>query len=162
MKFFLFIHLLFLWTCAIAYSQDVSYFSLLQKVLWVTWNFVFLFLKLLLLWTCAFTYAQVVSYFHYLITFIILTKSVVSDMKLVFFLHLLLLWTCAISYAQELSYFLVVQIFCHSDKRCSEWYEICFLSLVQSLMLSKLLFIHNFCHSDKKISNMKLFFSQWT
>ena len=47
---FLFLHLLLLWTCAFAYAQRVSYFSLLcyfyhcdQKVWWVIWNLFFFF-----------------------------------------------------------------------------------------------------------------------
>ena len=53
-------------------------------------EFVFLFFHLVLLWTCAFADAKPVSYFHYFIIFIILTKSVVSDMNFVFLsLHLL-------------------------------------------------------------------------
>ena len=70
MKFvFLSLHLLLLWTCAFAYAQRVSYFTMLITFIILTksvvsgMKFVFLFLHLLLLWTCAFVYAQLVSYF---------------------------------------------------------------------------------------------------
>ena len=134
MKFvFLILYLLLLWTCAFAYAQLVSYFSLLynlsfsQKVWWVTWN---LFFSLSTCYFCELVHSLMhrrYVTFHYFITFIILTKSVVSDMKFVFlFLHLLLLWTCAFAYAQEVSYFSLLHNFYHSDKKYGEWHEICF------------------------------------
>ena len=72
MHFFLFLHLLLLWTCAFADVQEVSYFSLLHAYLFIIltqrWEvmYFFLFLHLLLLWTCAFANAQHVSYFSLL------------------------------------------------------------------------------------------------
>ena len=155
MKFvFLILYLLLLWTCAFTYTQLVSYFSLLhnlsfsQKVWWVTWN---LFFSLSTCYFCELVHSLMhrrYVTFHYFITFIILTQSVVSDMK--FFLHLILMWTCTFAYAQGVSYFSLPHNFYHSDKKCGEWYEICFsLSLLATSVnlcihlcsVGKLLFI---------------------
>ena len=133
MKFlFLFPHLLLLWTCAFTYAKWVSYFSPLHNFCHSNkkcgeWHEIgFCFSPLATSWTCAFTYAQLVSHFS-LITFIILTKGVASNMKFVFlFLHLLLLWTCTLTFAQLVSFFSPLHSFYHSNKKCGEWHEICF------------------------------------
>ena len=109
--FFLFLHLLLLWTFIFTYAQMVSYFSfitflILRKNVVSDIKLVFLSpLATFVNWCIRFSVGKLLL--HHLITFIILTKSVVSDMKFVS-LHLLLLWTCIFTYAQMVSYFLVI------------------------------------------------------
>ena len=102
------------------------------------------------------------------LTLIILTQSVVSDMKFVFlFLHLLLLWTCAFAYAQRVSYFAILHIFYHSDIKCGEWHEICFsLSpfatsvnlCIRVCSVGKLLFLTLIILTQSVVSDMKFVF----
>ena len=132
MKFvFLFLHLLLLWTCAFTYAQRVSYFALLHNFYhsdkkcgeWHEISF-----SLSPLATSVNLCIRLCSVGKLLfLAFIILTQSVVSDMKFVFlFLHLLLRWTCAFAYAQGVSYFSPLHNFYHSDTKCGEWHAICF------------------------------------
>ena len=172
---FLFLHLLLLWTCAFAYAQSVSYFSLLHDFYhsgkkcgeWHEICFHFsLFATFVNLCIRLCSGGKLLF-----LTFIILTKSVVSDMKFVFLsLHLLLLWTCALAYAQHVSYFAILHNFYPSDKKCGEWHEI-FVSLspfatfvnlcICLCSVGKLLFItHNlsFCQTVWWVT-WNLFFS---
>ena len=132
MKFvLLFLHLLLLWTCAFAYVQPVSYFSLLHNFYHSDtkcgeWHEICFslspFATSVNLCICVCSVGKLLF-----LTLIILTQSVVSDMKFVLlFLHLLLLWTCAFAYVQPVSYFSLLHNFYHSDTKCSEWHEICF------------------------------------
>ena len=178
---FPFLHLLLLWTCAFAYTQSVSYFSILYtllsfwlKVLLVAWIF-FPFLHLLLLWTCTFADVQEVSYFSLLFfmrTFLSFWHKVSEVMYFFLFLHLLLLWTCAFTNAQRVSYFSsLLCYFYHSDQKCGEWHEICFsfFPLATSVNLcicwcsgGKLLFTTScvlFYHSDTKCGKWCTFLS---
>ena len=151
MKFvFLFLHLLLLWTCAFAYAQEVSYFSILH-------NFYHSAKKCGEWHEICFSLSPLTTFVNLCIplcsgskllflTFIILTKSVVSDMKFVFLLfHLLLCERMhLLMYAQLVSYFSILHNFYHSAKKSGEWHEISFsfstyyfCELVHSLMLRR-------------------------
>ena len=164
MKFvFLFLHLLLLWTCAFAYAQPVSYFSLLHNFYHSDkkcgeWHEIFFSLSPFA--TSVNLCIRVCSDGKLLLlTFIILTQSVVSDMKFVLlFLHLLLLWTCAFAYAQRVSYFAIFHIFYHSYTKCSEWHEICFS--LSSFATSVNLCIR-VCSACKLLCNTSYLLSFW-